>query len=576
MANISKIQLPGGTIYTIVDRAGRAMIAGDFSTSTAYEIGDYVIYNDKLYVFTATHPAGAWNSDHVIQTTSADEFKKLKNTISGGVHYIGKTISELYDGATTNPIVIGESRVNVNTGDMVMMDVTEVAGDAVRFPLTIPSNTFDYIKVQTIAPLTDYYYFIHNSTGMSTTIATAADLKKSGYADLIYSIGYGVSDENHGAKILEFIWNSTEWNALGGATAYGELAFKDYVTGSYTKPKGTGTGTANKALGTVTKKFLSRSTITAVEGTTSVSKMTAGTAVNVATVDTAVRYGTADVGDEVTVGTADRASTATTVGNANVGTAVSVATQGDTFYYGTADVGTAVTVATAGTPVVYGNADVGTAVTYGNANVGSTTQNVAIANGATAPYVTESVVVAMDQTDSEMLVITSVTPQYMTQVTSTTSIVQAASSNTKLTPAKAADTTRKLTPVGGTTSITPAKSAGQTHSAVGVGGTTNITPAVTSTTTIYGAVSATRKITPAVAAPNTQILIPAKANGSITPWSETAKTVALAAASTTSILTGDVQDSYAGGSPEIVTDVAATTETIAVTVGTTTDTLTSK
>lgn len=205
MANISKIQLPGGTIYTIVDRAGRAMVAGDFSTSTAYAVGDYVIYNDKLYEFTSAHPAGAWNSDHVMQTTTTDEIKQLKNTISGGIHYIGKTTSKLYDGATTNPIVIGESRVNVNTGDMVMMDVTEVAGDAVSFPLTIPSDTFDYIKVQTITPLTDYYYFIHNSTGTSTTIATAADLKKSGYADLIYSTGYSASTEDHGAKILEFI-----------------------------------------------------------------------------------------------------------------------------------------------------------------------------------------------------------------------------------------------------------------------------------------------------------------------------------------------------------------------------------
>ena len=566
MANISKIQLPGGTIYTIVDRAGRAMIAGDFSTSTAYAVGDYVIYNDKLYVFTAAHPAGAWNSNHVLETTSADEFKKLKNTISGGVHYIGKTISKLYDGATTNPIIIGESRVNANTGDMVMMDVTEVAGDAVTFPLTIPSDTFDYIKVQT-GVLVDYY-FIHNSTGMSTTIATAADLKKSGYADLVY----GSSIEDYGAKILEFIWNSTEWNALGGATAYGELAFKDYVTGSYTKPTGTGSVTIDE-IDEVVKQGLYQTTITGVAGTTSVSKMTAGTAVNVATVDTAVRYGTANVGDEVVAGTADRASSATTVGNANVGTAVSVATQGDTFYYGTADVGTAVTVATAGTPVVYGNADVGTAVTYGNANVGSTVSNVALSSGSMNMPI-EGVVVSMDQTDSEMLVIATAQTNPVNLVTSTTSIVQAASSNTTLTPAKAADTTRKLTPVGGTTSITPAKSAGQTHSAVGVGGTTNITPAVTSSTTIYGAVTATRKITPAVAAPNTQTLVPAKANGSITPWTKTDVTVATAAASPTTVATGCYGPNGTGDN--VVIDVSTIQNTHTVTVGTTTDTVTSK
>lgn len=146
MANISKIQLPGGTIYTIVDRAGRAMIAGDFSTSTAYQIGDYVIYNDKLYVFTAAHPAGAWNSDHVTQTTSADEFKKLKNTISGGVHYIGVTTTPIYDGYTSPSITINGSAVIAGQGDLVILDLN---GEGVctritstSYPVQVSENVY--------------------------------------------------------------------------------------------------------------------------------------------------------------------------------------------------------------------------------------------------------------------------------------------------------------------------------------------------------------------------------------------------------------------------------------------------
>ncbi len=38
----------------------------EFSTSTAYTIGDIVTYEHGLYAFTTDHSAGAWNSDHVI------------------------------------------------------------------------------------------------------------------------------------------------------------------------------------------------------------------------------------------------------------------------------------------------------------------------------------------------------------------------------------------------------------------------------------------------------------------------------------------------------------------------------
>ena len=42
-----------------------ALDARWFDTSTAYAIGDYVIYLTDLYRFTSTHAAGAWNAGHV-------------------------------------------------------------------------------------------------------------------------------------------------------------------------------------------------------------------------------------------------------------------------------------------------------------------------------------------------------------------------------------------------------------------------------------------------------------------------------------------------------------------------------
>ena len=47
-----------------------------------------------------------------------DEISAL---IQGGVHYLGKTTTELSDGATTNPIVIGDKEVTAKQGDMVSM-----------------------------------------------------------------------------------------------------------------------------------------------------------------------------------------------------------------------------------------------------------------------------------------------------------------------------------------------------------------------------------------------------------------------------------------------------------------------
>ena len=46
----------------------------------------------------------------------------LSSAVQGGVHYIGKTTSELSDGATTNPIIIGGESVTVKQGDMVSME----------------------------------------------------------------------------------------------------------------------------------------------------------------------------------------------------------------------------------------------------------------------------------------------------------------------------------------------------------------------------------------------------------------------------------------------------------------------
>ena len=52
--------------------------AGQFSTSTAYAVGQYVYYDKKLYRFTTAHAAGAWNASHVTEVTVTSELASLK------------------------------------------------------------------------------------------------------------------------------------------------------------------------------------------------------------------------------------------------------------------------------------------------------------------------------------------------------------------------------------------------------------------------------------------------------------------------------------------------------------------
>lgn len=71
--------------------------AADFSSSKAYAIGDYVIYNNGthkyLYRFTAAHSAGAWVGTDATQVALADDVSTLKSAMNA-------TYDVLFDAAT--------------------------------------------------------------------------------------------------------------------------------------------------------------------------------------------------------------------------------------------------------------------------------------------------------------------------------------------------------------------------------------------------------------------------------------------------------------------------------------------
>lgn len=69
-----------------------SIVAEDFSTSKAYAIGDWVIYDNTLYRFTSAHAAGAWNASEATATDVEDEVAAVKSTLP--------EVTLLYDGTT--------------------------------------------------------------------------------------------------------------------------------------------------------------------------------------------------------------------------------------------------------------------------------------------------------------------------------------------------------------------------------------------------------------------------------------------------------------------------------------------
>lgn len=55
----------------------------EFSTSTAYAIGDIVTYNNSLYEFTSAHSAGAWNSADVTQIDVVGIIGNINTVLEG-------------------------------------------------------------------------------------------------------------------------------------------------------------------------------------------------------------------------------------------------------------------------------------------------------------------------------------------------------------------------------------------------------------------------------------------------------------------------------------------------------------
>lgn len=517
VGRISKVQLPNGNEFVLVDRQGRLMIAEMFAVSSdqTYTPGDYVIYEDQsdptqdgLYICLTATTGGTFDENAWLKTDVGQQLINLKNSISGGIHYIGVTTTSLYEGATTNPI-------NIKGSGSTTIETPVTKGDlTIEQPPMYAANTA-YTKGQYITYLDalEGQVIYQIKQDITASANTGWSIMLMGY------VQKAVTEP-------EFIWDGTSWNEIGSISprVFGKLAFKDNVVGTYTAPTGSGTVTVPTV--TSTKQKLSTTTITGTNGTESVSAVSGGSTKDIAKVGTAVRYGTANVGTAVTYGTANRAASPTTVGNANVGTAV---------VYGTANKASSATTV--------GNANVGSATVYGTANKKSTATQVGTALGGTTTFNTEGYTATVNS--NETLVFSAGNTATVTLTKSNIYEAVDAPSSQTLTPA-----------VASSTSI---------YGAVDAPNTQKLTPAAASSTTIYGAETSTATLTPAVAAPNDQTLTPAESNGTLTgSYTIAAKTVAKVAASATTVATGGLEDG-----DQLVSDVTVGSTTATVTVGTT-------
>lgn len=74
---ISGITVDGTTINEKINATQR-MVANNFSSSTSYSAGDYVIYENVLYKCLTTH-SGSWNSEHFSSVSITNELDDLDN-----------------------------------------------------------------------------------------------------------------------------------------------------------------------------------------------------------------------------------------------------------------------------------------------------------------------------------------------------------------------------------------------------------------------------------------------------------------------------------------------------------------
>ena len=137
MSEAKTMTMPDGTVIDLKDQSMRNMTGDAFSTSSTYAVGDYCIYNNKLYkCTTAISTAGAWDSSKWTETQIADEFSSLNSNLSllgGGnfevLTYFNATKIEIDMGFVPTSLKLGMAVLfNDNQGEADFLNLTASPG----------------------------------------------------------------------------------------------------------------------------------------------------------------------------------------------------------------------------------------------------------------------------------------------------------------------------------------------------------------------------------------------------------------------------------------------------------------
>lgn len=206
---------------TLLDTPDRNALGYEpFSTALNYPVGKVVYYQNKLWIFTSAHPAGAWNSDHVTEYPIKEMIDFLEKALgkysSVGSITLSQAIAGKYintSGAEVSQSGFGISApITLNFGDILLVPSAEAVPAAVSVVSRVVTRT--YAKVIT-------YTYTYQQENPELYDTATADYDSS----LVYTAVYDTSGET---PVL------TGWT-IGGETLETLPATRE-VTESYYEP----------------------------------------------------------------------------------------------------------------------------------------------------------------------------------------------------------------------------------------------------------------------------------------------------------------------------------------------------
>ena len=73
------------------------MITGEFNTTTAYHVGQVVVYDGHLYKFDVSHAAGAWDDTEVTETTVIELMGSIDSNLKATIDSVSHMIAPEFD-----------------------------------------------------------------------------------------------------------------------------------------------------------------------------------------------------------------------------------------------------------------------------------------------------------------------------------------------------------------------------------------------------------------------------------------------------------------------------------------------